>query len=206
MADHEHPAASPDEPAVVADPALRAAKKARRRAAWAHRREQAALRSPEQRADLDDRMTRQGLELVRSLLPGPSTVCSYESWEVEPPTAGLNAALTASGHTVLVPVTLPDLDLDWRPLGAADDAPGLGREVLEEVRLVLAPATLVDASGTRLGQGGGCYDRTLPRLRPGTPVVAVLFDDELTDEPLPRDAHDQGVDAVLRPSGVVRLR
>lgn len=132
-------------------------------------------------------------------------VCSYESWRSEPPTDALNAALVEAGYTVLVPVTLPDLDLDWRRLGAPEDE-RLGIEVLGQVDLVLAPATLVDRAGTRLGQGGGCYDRTLPRLRPGTPVVAVLLDGELTDDALPRDAHDQPVDLVLTPSGVVDLR
>lgn len=150
-------------------------------------------------------MARHGLPLVERLVEAPAVVCSYESWRSEPPTDALNAALADAGYTVLVPVTLPDLDLDWRRLGAPEDE-RLGIGVLEQVGLVLAPATLVDRAGTRLGQGGGCYDRTLPRLRPGTPVVAVLLDGELTDDALPRDAHDQPVDLVLTPSGVVDLR
>ena len=51
--------------------------------------------------------------------------------------------------------------------------------------------------GTRLGQGGGSYDRALARHGPGTLlVVAVLHPGELLDEPLPRRA--------ARPAGARR--
>ncbi len=74
--------------------------------------------------------------------------------------------------------------------------------------LVLAPGLAVDASGTRMGQGGGCYDRALPRRRPGVPVVVLLHPGELLggdDEPLPRDPHDQPVDAVLTAASLTDL-
>ena len=67
------------------------------------------------------------------------------------------------------------------------------------------PALAVDRSGIRLGNGGGCYDRALARVAPDVLVVALLHDGELTDEPLPAEAHDRPVDAVATPSGVVRL-
>ena len=35
----------------------------------------------------------------------------------EPGTGPINEALVGAGYRVLVPVTLPGLDLDWRPLG-----------------------------------------------------------------------------------------
>lgn len=196
---------APDQaPTAPGAGSAKAAKKARRTAAWARRR--AERPTPPERADLGARIAGHAVPLLDAL-PEGATVLSYESWPVEPPTGPLNDALAARGVRVLVPITLPDLDLDWRPIGTPDDpAEGLGHAVLTDVDLVLAPGTLVDRAGTRLGQGGGCYDRTLPRLRPGTPVVTVLFDGELTDDPLPRDPHDVPVDAVLAPSGLTRLR
>ncbi|MGH3743069.1 MAG: 5-formyltetrahydrofolate cyclo-ligase, partial [Micromonosporaceae bacterium] len=51
----------------------------------------------------------------------------------------------------------------------------------------------------RLGRGGGSYDRALARLAPGTPVIALLYDDELIRQ-LPTQPHDRRVTAVITPS------
>lgn len=112
----------------------------------------------------------------------------------------------------LVPVVTPDWDLDWARYdgellprhGLLEPAgPLLGRDALAACDLVLVPALLVDWSGTRLGKGGGCYDRALPRATGLT--VALLHDHELVDE-LPHEPHDVRVAAAATPSyGVVRL-
>jgi 5-formyltetrahydrofolate cyclo-ligase len=67
------------------------------------------------------------------------------------------------------------------------------------------PALAVDGAGTRLGQGGGSYDRALARLGAGARrlVLAVVHDDEVLAGPLPREPHDVGVDGALTPSGLV---
>jgi len=135
-------------------------------------------------------------------------VTSYVAVPGEPPTAPLNAALSAAGIRVLVPITLPDLDLDWRDLADESSAQPLGRDAVSLADVVLAPGLAVDPAGTRMGQGGGCYDRALPRRRPGTPVVVVLHPGELlpgTEPPLPRRPHDQPVDAVVTAEGVTDL-
>ena len=141
-----------------------------------------------------------------------SVVTSYVALPGEPPTAPLNAALAARGIRVLVPITLPDFDLDWRDAvgdDVGDDgSPPLGRDAVALADVVLAPGLAVDRGGTRMGQGGGCYDRALPRRRPGTPVVVLLHPGELLDPhgpALPRQAHDQPVDAVVTADGVVDL-
>ena len=146
--------------------------------------------------------------LVAALGLGPgAVVTSYAAVPGEPPTAAVNAALAARGIRVLLPITLPDLDLDWHD--AADPAATpLGPDAVARADLVLAPGLSVDRAGTRLGQGGGCYDKALPRRRPGTPVVVLLHPEELLgadDEPLPRAAHDQPVDAVVTADGLTDL-
>ena len=76
----------------------------------------------------------------------------------------------------------------------------LGLDAVATADLVLAPGLAVDSRGTRMGQGGGCYDRALPRRRPGVPVVVLLHPGEVLGEdeaPLPRREHDQPVDAVF---------
>ena len=101
--------------------------------------------------------------------------------------------------------------LDWaRYTGPADVAPGplglrqptgsrLGPAAVTGAGLVLVPALAVDRSGIRLGRGRGYYDRTLPAVRPGTAVVAVVRDEELVER-LPADRHDVPVSAALTPA------
>jgi 5-formyltetrahydrofolate cyclo-ligase len=141
-------------------------------------------------------------------------VAAYVAVGTEPDTAALLAALAARGVEVLLPVLLPDGDLDW---ARADGqlAPGrhgllepqgqrLGRDALTGCSVVVVPALAVDRTGTRLGRGGGSYDRALPRT--GGWVVALLHDGEMVAE-LPSEPHDRPVDAVVTPSGgLVRLR
>lgn len=136
---------------------------------------------------------------------GPTTVLSYESLPHEPPTAAVNTALQSAGHRVLVPITLPDMRLEWCDLADPDRTP-LGIDSPTRADLVLTPALAVDTDGTRLGQGGGCYDRVLPMLAEGTPFVVLLHPGEVTDEPLPADPHDVPVALVLTADGWSRAR
>ncbi len=77
--------------------------------------------------------------------------------------------------------------------------------MLDKVSLWCVPAVAVDMSGTRLGRGGGWYDRTLVH-RGNAPVVAVAFDDEVEDAGvLPRESHDQPVDFIVTPTRVLTL-
>ncbi|MEO7234981.1 MAG: 5-formyltetrahydrofolate cyclo-ligase [Lapillicoccus sp.] len=137
--------------------------------------------------------------LRRHVGPGVCRVAAYEARRTEPPTDVLVDRLTALGYDVVVPVTLPDRDLDWRAAGAPDGM-ALGVETVASVAVVVVPALAVDLAGHRLGQGGGSYDRALPRRAAGALVVAMLHDDELLPAgTVPVDAHDVGVDAVVTP-------
>ncbi|MGE9807793.1 5-formyltetrahydrofolate cyclo-ligase [Janibacter sp. G1551] len=171
--------------------------RARRRA---QRREIATTRDPI--AD-GKALARHALDLVTSLRLGPgSVVAAYDSLPSEPPTGALREALRVRGVEVLLPMTLPSWDLDWFTDTGSDEGVPLGLDAIARADLVLAPALAVDDAGGRLGQGGGCYDRTLPRLRPGTPVVAVVHPGEVSADPLPTDALDRRVDGVLTAEGL----
>ncbi|WP_457515383.1 5-formyltetrahydrofolate cyclo-ligase [Streptomyces sp. TE33382] len=147
------------------------------------------------------------------------TVAAYVSVGREPGTRVLLDALRARGVRVLLPVLLPDNDLDWAPYEGADRLVPAGRGLLEPagVRLgpaavldadtVLLPGLAVDADGMRLGRGGGSYDRVLARLSAAGahPVLVVLlYDDEVVAR-VPQEPHDHPVDAVVTPSGVRRF-
>jgi 5-formyltetrahydrofolate cyclo-ligase len=132
----------------------------------------------------------------------PPCVAIYRSLPIEPPTHALAQMLHARHVTVIVPETLPDLDLEWHELRTdGSEGPRLGREGIAAARLILAPALSVDHTGTRLGQGGGCYDRALARRRTDALVVAIVNDQEYATSPLPYDTHDVRVDAVITPGG-----
>lgn len=142
--------------------------------------------------------------------PGRGCIAAYEAMPSEPPTDALIAAALHAGIHVLVPELLPDQDLDWRQVRGPepDDCgpvlsrgPVLGRGAVRRAGVVFVPALLVDRAGRRLGQGGGSYDRALPRCAPGVLIVAVVHDAEIVDGPLPTADHDARVGAVITPGG-----
>ena len=163
-------------------------------------------------------------EAVLRFVPDPARVAVYESLPDEPPTGRLVERLLAAGHEVIVPVVLADLSLQWRyaaagtagdrgtvtrrrgPVTAQERSTWLGTDALAGCDLVVAPGLSVDPHGTRLGQGGGCYDRALVHRDPGAPVIALLHEGEQSVTDLPRDEHDRPVDGVVTTTGrLVRL-
>lgn len=176
---------------------LPADKSAARRVIRARRRARRASAGDEQWRQYGDDL---GLGLARWLSdrPVPHLAATYEALPTEPPTHGIRARLLAVGVRLIVPTLLADKDLSWRDLASGAD---LGVDAICGADLIVVPGLAVDrTTGVRLGQGGGSYDRALGRKRPGTPVVAVLFDDEVVDG-VPREPHDCVVDAVVTPSG-----
>ncbi len=146
-----------------------------------------------------------------------ATVAAYVSVGTEPGTGPLVRALLTFGRRVLLPVLLPDDDLDWavHPDRAVDlrsaargllepPGPPLGRDAVAWADVVLTPGLAVDRSGMRLGRGGGSYDRALGRVPVGTPVVTLLHDGEVLDE-VPAGPHDRRVSAAATPSGLILL-
>ena len=87
---------------------------------------------------------------------------------------------------------------------AQPDGEARGAESLKEADLIVIPALAASADGTRLGQGGGWYDRALMHRSPGVPVVAVIFDDEVREPGIiPAEPHDVPVDAIVTPTRTI---
>lgn len=159
--------------------------------------------------------------LGRAYLAG-LVVTAFRPLPSEPPVGQLVHALLDVGTQVLLPVTVRDEpDLRWtlatRTTGDGDPAEvmhgtaltgaELGPEALLGVDIALVPGLAVDAQGMRLGQGGGYYDRALPLVRPGVPVLVALHDHESPthagrDLIVPHEPHDIPVDGVLTTDGV----
>ncbi|MEV4513469.1 5-formyltetrahydrofolate cyclo-ligase [Dactylosporangium sp. NPDC049525] len=131
---------------------------------------------------------------------GARSVAAYVPLPAEPGGAGLVDALAAATPRLLLPVLLPSRDLDWAvydgtlaagPLGLSEPTgPRLGVDAIRSIDLMLVPALAVALDGTRLGQGGGSYDRVLARVT--APTIAPLHPGELLPS-LPAEPHDQRV-------------
>ena len=156
-----------------------------------------------------ERIATAAVEVLLPRLLGP--VAAYVSVGTEPGTGPLLRAL--AGRDVLLPVLLPDGDLDWGRAGDGVVAgphgllepcgPRLGREAVGRCATVVVPALAVDRTGTRLGRGGGSYDRALARCTGW--VVALLHDGEAVTA-LPGEPHDRPVSAFLTPGrGLVEV-
>lgn len=163
-----------------------------------------------------------GRRLRDAILDAPQAqmagaVAAYVSVGSEPDTRGLIFALWKRGSYVLLPLLRPDNDLDWAsyegpdslvagPRGLLQPAePPRGVTAVTSADLVIVPALAADRHGSRLGRGGGSYDRALARVGPAVPTIALLYDGELLDE-VPAGPRDQRVRAVARPGeGITRL-
>ncbi|MEU3354871.1 5-formyltetrahydrofolate cyclo-ligase [Streptomyces sp. NPDC037389] len=160
---------------------------------------------------------RRALELPE--LADARTVAAYVSVGGEPGTRALLDTLRDRGVRVLLPVLLPDNDLDWGLYRGPDHLVRAGRGLLEPdgerlgpdavtgADAVLLPGLAVDGRGLRLGRGGGSYDRVLARLdRAGAAParVVLLYDNEVVAR-VPEEPHDHPVHAVITPGGVRRF-
>lgn len=102
--------------------------------------------------------------------------------------------LWEAGHALVTPSRPP----------AQPDGEAMGAESLTEADLIVIPALAASEDGARLGQGGGWYDRALIHRRPGVPVVAVIFDDEVLDPgEIPTEAHDVPIDMIVTPTRMI---
>lgn len=139
-----------------------------------------------------------------------SSVACYFSIANEPTTEPLMEQLWAAGIEVLTP-RVRATELEWvRSTPTSEYTSGsfgirevAGGEVLPlaKVDLVFLPALAVSATGARLGQGGGFYDRAVARLEEIPLLIAVLYADEDGID-VPTEAHDVPVDAVATEQGV----
>jgi 5-formyltetrahydrofolate cyclo-ligase len=143
-----------------------------------------------------------------------SCLSTYASLDDEPGTRPLVRQLHATAIPVLLPVLLPDRDLDWayyRPdawrlgrFGLVEPAsPPLGVDALGSADVIVCPGVAGSMDGGRLGRGGGSYDRALARARPSALRCLLLYDDEVVDA-VPMETHDQYVDVIVTPTRILR--
>ena len=187
-----------------------------------HRARRRAL-SDSQLEEAGQGIARHGMAWAAALPGGASkTFAVYLGVGREPRTMPLMEALHDAGHRVLLPVCEDDRQLSWvewtprtvfhRSRFAPIDEPDgerLDSSAVAGADGIFLPATAVDGSGSRIGQGGGYYDRLLARLdaagqRP--PAVAVVYAEEvLPAGTIPAEPFDRPVAGALTPDGEIRF-
>ncbi len=146
--------------------------------------------------------------------PDPTIACFASLWD-EPDTSRIIDAACRTHTRVALPAMVPGDELpQLRLVTQADVEAGMGRwhrdamgvpvpggEVVanREVTLVLIPGRAFDSRGTRVGRGGGHFDRFLAELAPGCRRLGIAFDLQVVAT-LPREVHDLPVSAVVTPT------
>ena len=72
---------------------------------------------------------------------------------------------------------------------------------VEDIDLVVVPALAFDRQGSRLGRGGGFYDRFLSHRKARAATCGLAFEEQVVDA-LPAAAHDRPVDMLVTDHGV----
>jgi len=146
------------------------------------------------------------------------TVMVYLPFRGEVPTALVIETCLKTGKAVAAPLTLKGerrlvpLILKGRPgelrtgaYGILEPEPALCRAIApSDIDLVVVPGVAFDEYGSRLGYGGGYYDRFLRDEAAGAVRAALAFEVQISADPLPRDTHDVRMDFVFTEERILR--
>ena len=91
------------------------------------------------------------------------------------------------------------------PLGMKEPMASRGKHV-SHLDLLIMPLLACDKYGTRIGMGGGYYDRTLASAPQRPYRLGIAHDFQLIHANLPRENWDQPVDALLTPQYFLQFK
>jgi 5-formyltetrahydrofolate cyclo-ligase len=136
-------------------------------------------------ADPADRAARSARIWAHVVASVRGRVMLYESLPGEPDTGAWVDWCRAHGHDVF----LPEVDGPALRVMPGDVDPA-------SLDVVVVPGLAFAADGRRLGQGGGHYDRFLPRLRADSLTIGVCYHEQIVDD-LPSARNDVRVQRVV---------
>lgn len=145
-----------------------------------------------------------------------SHFASYISYGDEPSTTELNAELLNSGKVLYLPRIIGN-ELEWVQWNGDTghlipsklsknilEPSGVAISELSKIEVIIVPALRIDRSGYRLGQGGGFYDRALPKLSAWS--IGLIHPDEISSEDLPCENFDIPLNAAATPDLLLRFK
>ncbi|WP_271078008.1 5-formyltetrahydrofolate cyclo-ligase [Aurantiacibacter sp. MUD61] len=187
---------------------ITAFKSARRKELREARREHAAGLSPAVSA----LVMRRPPAPVLAMVPEGASIGLYRATDGEAPAAGYARFFMEEGHTIALPrITAMDGQMTFHthtdPYGESDLEEGPGGVMQPEASateitpdVLFVPLVGFTESGTRLGMGGGFYDRWLA-THPDTIAIGLAWDIQKVDS-LPREAHDMPLAAIVTPTRI----
>lgn len=176
----------------------------------AARREYVAALDPATRALILHRPPARLLELVPGLASAPATIGLYHAAAHEAPAAGYARFFHERGDRLALPRFAhcgadmefalysdpwDESECEVGPFGLLQPPPGALPVV---PGLLFVPLLGFSDDGSRLGQGGGHYDRWLA-AHPDVPAIGLAWDVQRTAF-IPREAHDHALLAVVTPT------
>jgi 5-formyltetrahydrofolate cyclo-ligase len=146
-------------------------------------------------------------------ITGAKSIATYLSYGSEPNTKDLNQQLIKAGKKLFLPRLLPDKDLEWVIWDGREESLARNGKIFEpkgtaanssEIEVVIVPTLCADRSGNRLGQGGGSYDRALPKLSAWR--IGLIYAGELSNVEIPYETHDAKLSAIATPDLIIRFQ
>lgn len=145
-----------------------------------------------------------------ALVPDSAIIGLYHATAHEAPTAGYARFFHEQGHALALPrfahrgaaMEFAAYSDPWDEsdceVGPFDLMQPDAEAAAVVPDVVFVPLLGFTADGTRLGQGGGHYDRWLG-ANPGIPTIGLAWDVQLSED-LPIEAHDRALTAVVTPT------
>lgn len=149
--------------------------------------------------------------IVKTLCLSPNmTIGLYMPTPNEIDITPLTDAFTRAGFTIAMPKTngqsmdfiLCDDTTKFAASILQISEPQAGDIIIPDI--IFAPCVAVDLQGTRLGQGGGFYDRYAAE-NPHIKMGAICFEIQISDANLPREKHDKKMDFIVTEQRILTL-
>lgn len=164
---------------------------------------------PEQIATESAVIIKKIADYILANIPAGSTIASFAAMPNEPDLLSLHQLLP--DHHIAYPLCLSDGIMDFYTVTDISSQFSLSnygiREPIaaltplvakQDIALVIVPAFAFTSSGTRLGKGGGFYDRYLQYISSSIPLIGACLSAQLVDH-IPTESHDIPVHSVICP-------
>lgn len=126
--------------------------------------------------------------LLGALCASQEGFITYEALRTEVPLASVFTP----------PLTLPVYQIPARASASVEDELARAQALMAERQVaIFLPGRRFDHTGTRLGQGGGWYDRFLSTAPTSWLRIGVCFAHQVSEAPLRRNAWDEPVDVLV---------
>ena len=70
--------------------------------------------------------------------------------------------------------------------------------------VIISPLVAVDTIKTRLGRGGGYYDKFLAAAPRQLISIGLAYDEQVSIKPIPAEFHDRPLDIIITPTKVIK--